>query len=52
MQNMMDINVDLLLSKFNKGIRFLLGVTDIFGKYTCHAFQKILKESNCVGKVS
>ena len=48
-----------LISKFNKGFRFLLCVIDIFGKYACvvpskdkkgvtitNAFQKILKESN------
>ena len=48
-----------LLSKFNKGVRFLLCVTDIFSKYAwvvhlkdkkgisiVNAFQKILKESN------
>ena len=48
-----------LLSKFNKGFRFLLCVIDIFGKYAwvirlkdkkgisiVNAFQKILKESN------
>ena len=48
-----------LLSKFNKGFRFLLCVIDIFSKYawviplkdkkgisTVNAFQKILKESN------
>ena len=48
-----------LLSKFNKGFRFLLCVTDIFSKYprvipskdkkgisVVNAFQKILKESN------
>ena len=46
-----------LLSKFNKGFRFLLRVIDIFSKYACviplkdkkaigvvDAFQKILKE--------
>ena len=51
-----------LISKFNKGIRFLLCVIDIFSKYTwvvslkdkkgitiTNAFQKILDESN--GKV-
>ena len=48
-----------LISKFNKGFRFLLCVIDIFSKYAwvvplkdkkgvsiVHAFQKILKESN------
>ena len=48
-----------LLSKFNKGFRFLICVTDIFSKYTwviplkykkgvsiVNAFQIILKESN------
>ena len=48
-----------LMSKFNKGFRFLLCVVDIFSKYdwvvplkdqkgvsTVNAFQKILKESN------
>ena len=48
-----------LISKFNKGIRFLLCFIDIFGKYarviplkyrkgitTTNAFQKSLKESN------
>ena len=48
-----------LISKFNKGIRFLLCVIDIFSKYAwvvplkdkkgitiINAFQKILKESN------
>ena len=48
-----------LLSKFDKGFRFLLCVIDIFSKYawviplkdrkgisTVNAFQKILKESN------
>ena len=48
-----------LISKFNKGIRFLLSAIDIFSKYTwviplkdkkgvtiTNAFQKILKESN------
>ena len=48
-----------LISKFNKGIRFLLCVIDIFSKYTwviplkdkkgitnTNAFQKVLKESN------
>ena len=48
-----------LLSKFNKGFRFLLCVIDIFSKYAWvvplkdkkgisifNAFQKILKESN------
>ena len=48
-----------LLSKFNKGFRFLLCVIDIFGKYTwivplkdkkgvsiIDAFQKILDNSN------
>ena len=47
------------MSKFNKGFRFLLCVTDIFNKYSwvislkdkkgvsiVDAFQKILKESN------
>ena len=47
------------MSKFNKGIRFLLCVIDIFHKYAwvvplkdkkgisiVHAFQKILKESD------
>ena len=49
-----------LLSKFNKGICFLLCVIDIFSKYTwvislkdkrditiTKAFQKMLNESNC-----
>ena len=47
-----------LISKFNKGIRFLLCVIDIFNKYACNvslvdrtiitnAFQKILDESSC-----
>ena len=49
-----------LISKFHKRFRFLLSVTDIYGKYawvlplkdkdkitTTNAFQKILKESNC-----
>ena len=48
-----------LISKFNKGFRFLLCVIDIFSKYACvvplkdkkgitttSAFQKMLKESN------
>ena len=48
-----------LISKFNKGFRFLLWVIDIFGKYAwvvplkdkkgvsiVNAFQKILKESD------
>ena len=48
-----------LISKFNKGFRFLLCVIDIFSKYAwvvplkdkkgitiTNAFQKILKESN------
>ena len=48
-----------LISKFNKGIRFLLCVLDIFSKYVrvvplknkkgitiTNAFQKILDESN------
>ena len=48
-----------LISKFNKGISFLLSVIDIFSKYTwiipfkdkigiaiTNAFQKILDESN------
>ena len=48
-----------LLSKFNKGFRFLLSVIDIFSKYACvislkgkkgisivNAFQIILKKSN------
>ena len=48
-----------LLSKFNKGIRFLLRVIDTYSKYAwvvplkdkkgvsiVNAFQKILKESN------
>ena len=48
-----------LISKFNKGFRFLLCVIDIFSKYTwvvllkyekgitiTNAFQRILKESN------
>ena len=48
-----------LISKFNKGIRFLLCVIDIFGKYAwviplkdkkgitiTNAFQNILKQSN------
>ena len=49
-----------LISKFNKGFRFLLYVIDIFSKYAwviplkdkkgstiIIAFQKTLKESNC-----
>ena len=49
-----------LISKFNKGIPFLLCVIDIYSKYAqvipfkdkkfitiTNAFQKILKESNC-----
>ena len=49
-----------LLSKFNKGFRFLLCVIDIFSKYAwviplkdkngisiVNAFQIILKEPNC-----
>ena len=49
-----------LMSKFNKGIRFLLCVIDIFSKYAwviplkdkkdiaiTNAFQKMFKESNC-----
>ena len=49
----------LLISKFNKGIRFLLCVIDVFSKYSwvipsknkkgitiTNAFQKVLKESN------
>ena len=49
-----------LISKFNKGFRFLLCVIDIFSKYAwvvplkdkkgisiANAFQKILKESKC-----
>ena len=48
-----------LISKFNKGFRFLLCIIDIFSKYAwvvplkdrkgitiTNAFQKILKESN------
>ena len=48
-----------LISKFNKGFRFLLCVIDIFSKYACvvplkdkkgititNAFRKVLKESN------
>ena len=48
-----------LISKFNKELRFLLCVIDIFSKYACvvplkdkkgititNAFQKMLKESN------
>ena len=43
-----------LLSKFNKGTRFLLCVIDIYSKYVCViplkvkkvAFQKILDESD------
>ena len=48
-----------LISKSNKGFRFLLCVIDIYSKYACviplkdkkgititNAFQKILKESN------
>ena len=51
-----------MTSKFNKGFRFLLCVTDIYSKYACairlkdkkgititnttNDFQKILKESN------
>ena len=48
-----------LISKFNKGFRFLLCVVDIFSKYAwvvplkhkkgvsiVNSFQKILKESN------
>ena len=50
------------ISKFNKEIRFLLCVIDIYSKYiwviplkdkigirTTNAFQKILKELNCCG---
>ena len=50
----------LLISKFNKGIRFLICVINIFGKYACvislkdkkvieitNAFQKFLDKSNC-----
>ena len=49
-----------MIRRFNKGIRFLLCVTDIFSKCTwviplkdkkgitsTNAFQKILEESNC-----
>ena len=48
-----------LINKFNKGIRFLLCVIDIFSKYACviplkekstaitNTFQKILDDSNC-----
>ena len=49
-----------LISKFNKGIRFLLSVIDIYRKYAwviplkekkgitiTNAFQKILDESKC-----
>ena len=48
-----------LINKFNKGIRFLLCVIDIFSKYACviplkekstaitNSFQKILDDSNC-----
>ena len=46
----------LLINKFNKGIRFLLCVLDIYSKYNwviplkgitiINAFQKILEESN------
>ena len=52
-------DMQLLLSKFNKGIRFLLCVIDIYSKYDwviplkykngiiiTNAFQKILDESN------
>ena len=52
-----------LLSKFNKGIRVLLCVTDIFSKYAwvillkykggikiTNAFEKFLDESNCKPK--
>ena len=48
-----------LISKFNKGVRFLLGVIDIYSKYAwiiplkvkkgitiTNVFQKILDESN------
>ena len=48
-----------LISKFNRGFRFLLSIIDIFTKYTwvvplkdkkgvsiVNAFQKILKKSN------
>ena len=48
-----------LISKFNKGFRFLLCLIDIYSKYPCviplkdkkcititNAFQKVLKESN------
>ena len=48
-----------LISKFNKGFRFLLCVTDIFSRYACvvrlkdkkrisivNTFQKVLKESD------
>ena len=54
-----------LISKFNKGIRFLLCVTDTYSKYAwviplkdkkgitiTNAFQKILKESNLRGAKS
>ena len=47
-----------LVSKFNKGFRFLIGITDIFSKYAwvvplkdkksvsiVNAFEKILKQS-------
>ena len=49
-----------LINKFNKGVRFLLCVIDIYSKYAwviplkdkkgiiiTNAFQKILDESNC-----
>ena len=54
-----DLAVMQLLSKFDKGFRFLLCVIDIFSKYVwliplkdkkgisiANAFEKILKESN------
>ena len=54
-----DLAVIQLLSKFDKGFRFLLCVIDIFSKYVwliplkdkkgisiANAFEKILKESN------
>ena len=55
-----DLTDKRLISKFIKGIRFLLCVIDVFSKYTwvislkdkkgiiiTNAFQKILSESNC-----
>ena len=58
-----DLDDMQLISKLNKGIRFLLCVIDIFSKYTwfiplkdkkgitvSNSFQNILKESNCKPK--